>query len=53
MDNQSKFRTLIIIDLETTGLIDDEPKITELAMIAVNMLVSVFRTFFFFKQKKD
>jgi DNA polymerase III epsilon subunit-like protein len=37
MDNKTKFKTLVIIDLETTGLIDDEPKITELAMIAVNM----------------
>jgi oligoribonuclease (3'-5' exoribonuclease) len=37
MSNTSKFKTLIIIDLETTGLIYDEPKITELAMIAVNM----------------
>jgi len=37
MSSTSKFKTLIIIDLETTGLIYDEPKITELAMIAVNM----------------
>lgn len=37
MNCESKFKTLIIIDLETTGLVYDEPKITELAMIAVNM----------------
>ncbi|CAF0814672.1 unnamed protein product [Rotaria sp. Silwood1] len=37
MNNKSKFKTLVIIDLETTGLIYDEPKITELAMVAVNI----------------
>jgi DNA polymerase III epsilon subunit-like protein len=37
MNSKSKFKTLVIIDLETTGLIYDEPKITELAMVAVNM----------------
>jgi DNA polymerase III epsilon subunit-like protein len=37
MNSKSKFNTLVIIDLETTGLIYDEPKITELAMVAVNM----------------
>lgn len=37
MNNKSKFQTLIIIDLETTGLICDKPKITELAMIGVNI----------------
>ncbi|CAF1593694.1 unnamed protein product, partial [Adineta steineri] len=37
MSNKSKFKTFVIIDLETTGLIYDEPKITELAMIAVNI----------------
>jgi DNA polymerase III epsilon subunit-like protein len=37
MNSNSIFKTLIIIDLETTGLIYDQPKITELAMIAVSM----------------
>ncbi len=37
MNSNSTFKTLIIIDLETTGLIYDQPKITELAMIAVSM----------------
>ena len=37
MESQSKFKTLVIIDLETTGLIEEQPKITELAMIAVDM----------------
>jgi DNA polymerase III epsilon subunit-like protein len=37
MTNKSTFKTLVILDLETTGLVYDEPKITELAMIAVNM----------------
>lgn len=35
--NNWTFQTLIIIDLETTGLIYDEPKIIELAMVAVNV----------------
>ena len=34
---EPKFKTLVILDLETTGLVYDEPKITELAMIAVHM----------------
>lgn len=37
MDRKSKYQTLVVLDLETTGLIYDNPKITELAMIAVNM----------------
>jgi DNA polymerase III epsilon subunit-like protein len=37
MNSNSIFKTLIIIDLETTGLIYDQPKITELAMIAVSI----------------
>ncbi|CAF1037029.1 unnamed protein product [Adineta ricciae] len=36
MSQRSKFKTLVVIDLETTGFIQDGPKITELAMIAVN-----------------
>lgn len=31
------FQTLVIVDLETTGLLIDQPKITELALIAVNV----------------
>ena len=31
------FKTLVVLDLETTGLAYDEPKITELAMIAVSV----------------
>jgi oligoribonuclease (3'-5' exoribonuclease) len=34
---ERKFKTLVIVDLETTGLICDQPKIIELAMIVVNM----------------
>lgn len=37
MNSTSKFKTLIFIDLETTGLPYDDPKITELAMLAVNV----------------
>ncbi|CAF3176118.1 unnamed protein product [Rotaria socialis] len=37
MSSKSNFKTLVIIDLETTGLVYDQPKITELAMIAVNI----------------
>jgi DNA polymerase III epsilon subunit-like protein len=37
MNNKSQFNTLVILDLETTGLVYDQPKITELAMIAVHM----------------
>ena len=39
MAKVSQFKTLVILDLETTGLVYDEPKITELAMIAVQMYV--------------
>lgn len=37
MSTKSKFKTLVIVDLETTGLVFENPKITELAMVAVNM----------------
>jgi DNA polymerase III epsilon subunit-like protein len=37
MESQSKFKTLVVIDLETTGLVEEQPKITELAMVAVDM----------------
>ncbi|CAF0926483.1 unnamed protein product [Adineta ricciae] len=37
MSQRSRFKTLVVVDLETTGFIQDEPKITELAMIAVNI----------------
>ena len=43
--NQCQFKTLVIIDLETTGLVYDEPKITELAMIAVPMYVQLDSAF--------
>ncbi|CAF4265329.1 unnamed protein product, partial [Rotaria sordida] len=33
MNSKSKFKTLVILDLETSGLVYDEPKITELAII--------------------
>lgn len=36
-----KFKTLVVLDLETTGLPYDEPKIIELAMIAVPLYVNV------------
>ena len=39
--NPSRFKTLIFLDLETTGLIIDQPKITELAMIAVHVWVFI------------
>ncbi|CAF3180419.1 unnamed protein product, partial [Rotaria sp. Silwood2] len=34
---KSKFKTLVILDLETSGLIYNEPKIIELAVIAVHI----------------
>ncbi|CAF0827793.1 unnamed protein product [Rotaria sordida] len=37
MNSKSKFKTLVILDLETSGLVYDEPKITELAIIAVHI----------------
>ena len=43
MSSRTKFKTLVILDLETTGLIYDEPKITELAMIAVHVCVGEAR----------
>ena len=41
MDCKSNFKTLVVIDLETTGLTYDEPKITELAMVAVCLSVDL------------
>lgn len=34
--NRTKFQTFVILDVETTGLTFDQPKITELAMIVVS-----------------
>ncbi|CAF1344568.1 unnamed protein product, partial [Didymodactylos carnosus] len=36
-NEKHKFKTLVIFDVETTGLVPEQPKITELAMVAVDI----------------